>query len=282
MRITRTFGVLGLFALLAISFVGTDVGAVDPPVPSTAPTTNPMLPANVRLKLFLLIGQSNMSGRGIVEPQDQVADLRVWMFRKSGAWTPAVDPLHQDKSKIAGVGMGRTFAFTVADAEPGTTIGLIPCAVGGTLIERWVPTGDLYVAALKQTKLAMQHGELVGILWHQGEANSTTAERMAGYEDALASMIAGLRKDLDAPNIPIVVGQIGPFLAKKRPLSVDFNRRIVAFATTQPHMACVTSEGLTSIGDEVHFDAKSQRELGRRYAVAYLKLCADASASPQR
>lgn len=282
MRALRTFGVFGLVALLSFTLASARVGDA----PATAPSTRPTLPTNVRLKLFLLIGQSNMSGRGVVEPQDLVADPRVWRLNKNKEWVPAIDPLHSDKSKIAGVGMGRTFAFTVADTwakdDPNVAIGLIPCAVGGTLIERWVPTGDLYAAAIKQTKLAMQHGELAGILWHQGEANSTTAERMVGYDDALASMVAGLRKDLDAPNIPIIVGQIGPFLAKKRPLSVDFNRRIIAFAATQPHLACVTSEELTSIGDDVHFDAKSQRELGRRYAVAYLKLCADASASPQR
>lgn len=239
--------------------------------PTSAPST---LPSETRLKLFLLIGQSNMSGRGIVEEQDKAPDARVWMLRKSGAWTPAVDPLHQDKSKIAGVGLGRTFAFAVADAEPGAAIGLVPGAVGGSPIERWVPGGDLYVAAIKQAKLARQRGEFAGILWHQGEANSTAAEKLDGYEAKLLLMIEGFRSELDEPELPIVVGQIGEFLATKRPASVDFNRRIVAFAATQPNVASITSEGLTSIGDDVHFDAKSQRELGRRYANAYLKLVA--------
>lgn len=268
---------LGPRAGAARSFAPDDATTSPTDLPSTAPAT---LPAETRLKLFLLIGQSNMSGRGIVEPQDRVVDPRIWMIHKNGTWSPAVDPLHADKSKIAGVGPGRSFALHVADAEPGVTIGLIPVAVGGTLIERWVPDGDLYQAAIKQTKRAMQHGELAGILWLQGEANSTTAERMVGYEDALASMIDGLRRDLDARDTPIIVGQIGRFLAEKRPLSVDFNRRIVAFAATQPHMTCVTSEDLTSIGDNVHFDAKSQRELGRRYAAAYLKLTKSPTAEP--
>jgi hypothetical protein len=39
--------------------------------------------------------------------------------------------------------------------------------------------------------------------------------------------------------------------------------------------AFVSAEGLTSNGDFVHFDNKSQRELGRRYAEAYLKLMDD-------
>ena len=36
--------------------------------------------------------------------------------------------------------------------------------------------------------------------------------------------------------------------------------------------AFVSAEGLVHNGDKVHFDADSARELGRRYAAAYLKL----------
>lgn len=36
--------------------------------------------------------------------------------------------------------------------------------------------------------------------------------------------------------------------------------------------AFVSSEGLTDKGDLAHFDAKSARELGKRYAEAYLEL----------
>ena len=109
---------------------------------------------------------------------------------------------------------------------------------------------------------------------HQGEANDTSPDKLAGYEDKLASVIAGFRHDLNAPEVPVVVGQLGPYLAAKRPATLDFNRRIVAFAATQPNVGVATSEGLTDIGDAVHFDARSQRELGKRYAAAYLKLVA--------
>jgi len=34
----------------------------------------------------------------------------------------------------------------------------------------------------------------------------------------------------------------------------------------------VNSDGLSHKGDQVHFDSKSYKELGRRYAAAYLKL----------
>ena len=46
-------------------------------------------------QLFLLIGQSNMAGRGPVEAQDKEIIPGVFMLNKEMAWAPAVDPLHQ-------------------------------------------------------------------------------------------------------------------------------------------------------------------------------------------
>ena len=46
----------------------------------------------------MLIGQSNMAGRGAVEAQDKKPHPRVLMLNKAGDWVPAVYPLHFDKS----------------------------------------------------------------------------------------------------------------------------------------------------------------------------------------
>ncbi len=61
------------------------------------------------------------------------------MLDQAGAWVPAVEPMHFDKPGIAGVGLGRSFAIAIADANPGVTVGLIPCAVGGSPIGSWQP-----------------------------------------------------------------------------------------------------------------------------------------------
>jgi hypothetical protein len=39
-----------------------------------------------------------------------------------------------------------------------------------------------------------------------------------------------------------------------------------------PHTAFVTAAGLHHKGDKVHFDSASYRELGKRYAAAYLQM----------
>src|SRR4051794_10431428 len=84
----------------------------------------PAPPQNVPLQLFLLIGQSNMAGRGKVEPQDRVPHPRVWVLDKDDQWAPAIDPLHFDKPKVAGVGLGSRFGRTLADADPSIHVGL--------------------------------------------------------------------------------------------------------------------------------------------------------------
>ena len=67
-----------------------------------------------KLDLYLLIGQSNMAGRGKVEDSDRVVHPRVWTLNKSDEWVPAIDPLHFDKPAAVGVGLGRTFGLEIA------------------------------------------------------------------------------------------------------------------------------------------------------------------------
>lgn len=238
------------------------------------------LPEDARLDLFLLAGQSNMSGRGKVEAQDKVPNPRVWVLTKDETWVPAVDPLHFDKPKVAGVGPGRTFGIAVAEAEPEAYIGLVPCAVGGTSIEEWKKGGKLYEDAIHRAKAAMAHGEFKAILWHQGESDAS-GERLKTYPEKLRTLIADFRHDLNAPNLPFIVGELGPFHQKTSSGTGAFNQQLEQFAKSEPYCVCVSSDGLTSIGDNTHFDAASQREFGRRYAAAYLKLVNASSQSKQ-
>jgi len=72
------------------------------------------LPTKENFHLFLLVGQSNMAGRGKVTPADKKAHPRVLMLNKAGQWVPAADPLHFDKPRMVGVGLGKTFGTLVA------------------------------------------------------------------------------------------------------------------------------------------------------------------------
>ena len=78
--------------------------------------------ADTNFHLYLLIGQSNMAGRGKIALEDKVAVPRVLMLNKGNEWVSAVDPIHFDKT-IAGVSLGRTFGIEMAKADPKVKIG---------------------------------------------------------------------------------------------------------------------------------------------------------------
>jgi hypothetical protein len=242
-------------------------------------TDEPSLPPRENFHLFLLVGQSNMAGRGRITQDQNQPHPRVLMLTKDGTWAPAVDPLHFDKPTVVGVGLGRTFAEVIVEANPEVTIGLIPCAVGGSPISAWRP-GEYYTPtrshpwddALRRARKAMEDGTLKGILWHQGESDSN-AELAAVYETALHDLIGRFRRELDAPEVPFIAGQMGQF--EERPWNEHKQQVDAAHQSLPekvPHTAFVSSDGLKHKGDEVHFDADSYRELGRRYAKAYLEL----------
>jgi hypothetical protein len=238
----------------------------------------PALPPKENFHLFLLVGQSNMAGRGVVADSDKVPRPRVLMLDKSGAWVPAIDPMHFDKP-AAGVGLGRSFAEAVAAATPGVTIGLIPCAVGGSPIDAWTP-GYYYQPtqshpwddAIRRAQLALPAGTLKGILWHQGESDSNR-ELAPAYATKLHALIARFRAELRARNIPFIVGQLGRFAgAPWNEFKTEVDRAHRELPAKIPRTAFVSAEGLTDKGDKTHFDSESCREFGRRYAEAYLKL----------
>ena len=235
-----------------------------------------VLPAKGEFHLFLLVGQSNMAGRGVVEKVDRVAHPRVLTLTQMGKWVPAVDPIHFDKV-AAGVGLGKTFGEVVAEARPGVTIGLIPCAVGGSPIDTWQP-GVFDEATrsfpwddmMRRIQVAMPAGTLKGILWHQGESDSKP-ELAVSYEAKLHALIARFRLATGAPKVPFVVGQMGRFDGKPwDPEREVVDRAHQSLPKRVANAAFVSSAGLKDKGDKIHFDAESYRELGRRYAKVYL------------
>jgi len=231
--------------------------------------------------LFLLVGQSNMAGRGKVAKEDTTPHENVLMLNKAGEWVPAVDPMHFDKPTMVGVGLGKTFGIEYAKAHPGVTVGLIPCAAGGSPISSWSPGGyhsqtksHPWDDAISRTKLALTSGTLQGILWHQGESDSRGALASA-YEDKLHDLVKRFRTELDCPTVPFIVGQLGQF--KERPWTpgrkkVDAAHQ--ALTSKVANTAFVRSDDLVHKGDQTHFSAESYRVFGKRYFAAFEKLTA--------
>jgi|GEM_PF-2730447 len=223
----------------------------------------------------MLMGQSNMAGRGLLEKTREPLHPKILMLTKEERWEPASEPLHFDKS-IAGAGLGASFSLRMSAAEPQAMIGLVPCAVGGTPLSRWQKGADLYEQALKRIRAAQKAGIVRGVLWHQGENDALDLQQAESYGRRLAEMVNDLRQDTGNSQLPFVAGTLGDFLSDDAAGNPSHWRTVNAQLLLLPGLtsrtAIVDASGLKPKSDGVHFDTPSLRTLGERYATAMLKL----------
>lgn len=234
-------------------------------------------PARERFHIYLLMGQSNMAGRDTRELGEQKDEPRILALDPEGQWLVARDPIHPKAGRTEpGIGPGIPFAAEMLKSAPGdVTIGLVPCAVGGTPLRRWVKGGDLYEQAVKRAKAAAKDGVIKGVLWHQGETDSVKQADAESYGTRLAKMIQDLRSDLGQADLPVVVGQLGEFLAltpEKYPHVETVRAAIKHIPAVVPRSGYADSNGLDHKGDKLHFNAEAARKLGARYAKAMSEL----------
>jgi len=225
--------------------------------------------------LVLLIGQSNMAGRGEVEAEDLQDSPGLEKLDINLQWQAAAEPLHFDRA-FAGTGPGRTFGKMLLAVHPSQQVGLVPCAVGGSPISVWRPgqqfsTGEHpYDDTIRRARAAQADGEFVAILWHQGESDAK--QQNAGYQAELRALIVRLRGELALPAVPFICGELGRYLASEYVVG-PINAATQAVVAELPYLGFVSSEGLEAKADRLHFCAASARELGKRYFAAYLALC---------
>ena len=264
-------------AIRAAAVVALALGAHGAAAGAARDTGEGEMGTRAKCHLYLLIGQSNMAGRGKVAKEDTTPHPRVLKLDRRDRWVPAVDPLHFDKP-VAGVGPGLAFGKVMAEADPTATIGLIPCAAGGSPITVWKKGATWhqtrskpYDAALRRVAIARKRGVLKGILWHQGESDSNPTDAPL-YAQRLADLIARLRRDLHAPNVPFIVGGLSDLALKRNREARVVDQALRRLPSQVKRTAYASAEGLGLKGDKVHFSAAAARELGRRYAKALVAL----------
>ncbi|SEM64665.1 protein of unknown function [Mucilaginibacter gossypiicola] len=219
--------------------------------------------------IYLLMGQSNMAGRGPVTQQYTAEHHnRVMVLNKNLEWVIAHHPLHSEKPAVDGVGPGLSFGMTLAKRSSKITIGLVPCAIGGSPIEHWVPGAFdpptktyPWDDAVKKIIYAMKTGVIKGVVWHQGESDSRP-ELAANYLKNLEALIERVRQVTGNANLPFVAGELGRFYKENATINAELKK----LPALVPFTGVVSSAGLVHKGDTLHFDSKSAEKLGKRYA----------------
>ena len=232
-----------------------------------------------KIKCFLMIGQSNMAGRGNIGDVEPIVNKSCLMLRM-GRWQPMSEPINPDRGIFTGkYRSGVCLAASFADGyakRTGSCVGLIPCADGGTSIDQWAKGDSLFDHAVMMTRLAVRSSELCGILWHQGEADCTDDKKVEEYKKKFIKMITELRKELEAESVPLIIGELShSYSINDREFSdrpERLNRIFHEIADEIPCCAVVSSEGLEMKDDGLHFSARALREFGERYLEGFLGL----------
>lgn len=223
------------------------------------------------MKSVLLIGQSNMAGRGFLDEVTPIYRENIFMLRNA-KWQMMAEPIHFDRF-VAGVGLAASFAQAWCNENENEKIGLIPCAEGGSSIDEWDIEGPLFRHAVSEAKFAMENSELIAILWHQGESDSYGG-KYKDYYQKLDVIVNSFRKELSASDIPFIIGGLGDYLGKvafgQSCIEYDLvNKESQKYAENNDNCYFVTGEKLNSNPDGIHINAESQRRFGLRYFKAY-------------
>lgn len=248
----------------------------------------------------MLIGQSNQSGRGTVDPTLAQPIDGVYSFPKEEEfYERAAEPLHAIVNQAVatnpseppgtnpGIGPGLAMGEGVKTGG-GKNILLVPCAVGSTSIADWdVPSdlgnraklfGAVVYRALKAKAAVGGAPILIFLVGHEGSAPLAVADYLAGgvgtaYQNAMISFIADLRAAL-GENAPLVLAQLGSNttsgVSEAQAAAGEAQRQLESAIA---NCVVIPAHDLQlQAADGIHYVAAGQATLGARAAVAVRKL----------
>jgi hypothetical protein len=233
------------------------------------------------MKVFLLIGQSNIAGPAISR-WDEEDDKRldgVLLSNREDEWEPAKNPLNAYSTikwqPKPGINPGVTFAEEMKKAFPGEVIGIISNSRGASKISEWQKGQWYYNEAVRRVKATCGDEKIDGILWLQGEQDVVDVADYGNYAEKLSRFIYDLREELGGQDIPFIACEIWGDVELAAPeyhIGIrEVNRQIAEVVNATENCEMILSAGLEhTVGDEVHFAPEGMRELGRRYAAKYL------------
>lgn len=234
------------------------------------------LPKKKKTWVFIMAGQSNMAGRGQVEPQDTIPDERLLTINAKGELILAKEPLHFYEPNLTGLDCGVSFGKTLLQHIPkNITVLLIPTAVGGSSIEQWLGDSTYRKVQLlsnfkEKVKIGSEYGRIKAIIWHQGESNTNTERRISLHASRLTELFKIFRNITQNNNLPILLGELGSY-SKNNTNWQLLNATLRDYVKNDKNSALISTQDLNHKGDDVHFDSEGQRKMGERFANEYLK-----------
>lgn len=232
------------------------------------------IPDKENIWVFILAGQSNMAGRGLVEPQDTIPSDRVLTINHNGEIIVAKEPLHFYEKTLTGLDCGLSFGKTIIKEAPDSiSVLLLPCAIGGSSISQWL--GDslyrnvrLLTNFKEKAAIGKKFGNIKGILWLQGESDANQTD-YPYYKDRLARLLKKFREIAGDENLPVLIGSLGSYSDDENWMKI--NEQIKLYSSTDTNSFVIDTHDLKDKGDKIHYNSEGQRLIGNRFANAFLK-----------
>jgi hypothetical protein len=253
--------------------------------------------AEAKARVFILSGQSNMSGGGYVVSEGlrfepAVGDkVRIWdasdVWNKRGIlgkWA-SLNELQAIKKEMHMDMIGPEFGFAKAMSGfyPADEIHLIKVSKGGTAIDWWLPDAkgreNGLTSLLANLKNALKgiggEYEIMGMLWMQGESDAKSQTDADAYQKKLEQFIALMRKETGKPEMPFVIGRISSHIIESKKFNMPFAKIVQsgqeAVAKNDKHVHVIVTDDLSQRDDFVHFDQAGQINLGERFGEVMTK-----------
>lgn len=218
-----------------------------------------------------------MAGRGKVEPKDTMPNSRIISINATNELIIAKEPLHFYEPQMNGLDCGLSFANELLKNIPDSiTIMLLPTAVGGSSISQLVNDSihrnvKLLTNFKDKVRIGQQYGTIQGILWHQGESDTYTPEKIKIYDKQLCHLFSIFRNEIGMENLPILIGELGKYSKNKESWNA-INEKIESYIKSDFNAHLIKTNDLQDIGDNIHFNSKAQRLLGKRFAEKFINI----------
>jgi hypothetical protein len=261
----------------------------------------------VTVPVFILAGQSNMSGYGSTDDLYDPAinddlrlievqhDVGIWWSEFKGSvtnhqWIDYQPNMARPNQFGPEITLGRKLADSL-----GEKVYFIKVSQGDTSLTRdWTPDGGgskfMYDIFTQEISLALQtlsdaglKPEIRGIFWHQGETDAQfdSDDQGSQYENNLRGFIANARSAMGDPRIPFFIGELGAIYPASR---FPYRSSVVAAQNAvvngqnpvQDTYLIRTSDLVLQIEDYqgvesgVHYNSAGYLILGERYADTFL------------
>lgn len=233
--------------------------------------------------IYLAFGQSNMEGTASFSTADNLNDPRAQLIqnlscpnlsRTYGQWYTAQQPYFGCWGQV---GVANGFLESLLTHTPSSvSIGLVPIAIGGSdigLYRKGAPIGrgnigtekipahfdGGYSWLLDLAKQAQQRGVIKGIIFHQGETNTSQQD----WKNKVKEIVNDLKQDLTLGEVPFLAGELlyqaGGGCCDAHNLEVNKLPSLINNA----HV--ISAQGLQG-ADNAHFTYDAYKIFGQRYA----------------